>query len=62
VTSGGEALGIFDLDLEALGRRRLFHPYIHEAGERGPFTDARAWRSLTGLSQRVGFMAVADRL
>ena len=55
----GEALGIFDSHvLEAPAGAALFHPYIHEAGERGPFTDARARAQFTGLSQRVGFMGL----
>ena len=56
----GEALGIFDRHvLAAPAGAALFHPYIHEAGERGPFTDARARAQFTGLSQRVGFMGPA---
>ena len=55
----GEALGIFDRHvLEAPAGAALFHPYIHEAGERGPFTDARARAQFAGLSQRVGFMGL----
>ncbi|MEM7025722.1 MAG: FGGY-family carbohydrate kinase [Pseudomonadota bacterium] len=34
----------------------LFHPYIHEAGERGPFIDAAARAMFTGLSTRTGFL------
>ena len=30
----------------------LYHPYISEAGERGPFVDARARANFTGLSSR----------
>ena len=33
----------------------LYHPYISEAGERGPFVDARARASFIGLSARHGF-------
>jgi erythritol kinase (D-erythritol 1-phosphate-forming) len=55
----GEALRIFDARvLEAPPGAALFHPYIHEAGERGPFTDACARAQFTGLSQRVGFIGL----
>lgn len=58
-TTRGEALAVFDSRvLDAPPGAALFHPYIHEAGERGPFTDARARAQFTGLSQRVGFMAL----
>ena len=33
----------------------LFHPYISEAGERGPFIDARARASFIGLATRHGY-------
>lgn len=33
----------------------IFHPYISEAGERGPFVDASAFASLIGLSIGHGF-------
>jgi erythritol kinase len=33
----------------------MFHPYISEAGERGPFVDASARAGLNGLSQRHRF-------
>ena len=33
----------------------LFHPYISQAGERGPFTDPDARASFTGLDQSAGF-------
>jgi erythritol kinase len=42
--------------LEAQPGAALYHPYIHEAGERGPFVDATARAQLTGLSVRVGFL------
>lgn len=41
--------------LEARPAAALYHPYIHEAGERGPFLDANARASFTGLTTRVGF-------
>ena len=34
----------------------LFHPYIHEAGERGPFVDVNARAQFTGLSTRTSFL------
>jgi erythritol kinase len=37
----------------------LYHPYIHEAGERGPFIDAAARAQLIGLSTRAGFTDLA---
>ncbi|MDE2384090.1 MAG: carbohydrate kinase [Alphaproteobacteria bacterium] len=33
----------------------LYHPYISEAGERGPFVDASARASFTGLSSTHGY-------
>ena len=33
----------------------LYHPYISEAGERGPFVNARAKAQFTGLSAKHGF-------
>ena len=41
--------------LEARPGAALFHPYIDQAGERGPFVDANARAQFTGLSQDVGF-------
>ncbi|MGB3417734.1 MAG: FGGY-family carbohydrate kinase [Mesorhizobium sp.] len=40
---------------EAKERPPLFHPYISEAGERGPFVDATARASFLGLSASNGF-------
>ena len=42
--------------LEARPAAALFHPYIHEAGERGPFVEASARAMFTGLSTRTGFV------
>ncbi len=42
--------------LEARAAAALFHPYIHEAGERGPFVDRAARAMFTGLSTRTGFI------
>ncbi|MHA6262298.1 FGGY family carbohydrate kinase [Arenibacterium sp. CAU 1754] len=47
-----------DLDAQVMGARpgaALFHPYISAAGERGPFTNASARASLTGLDLRTGW-------
>ena len=50
------ALAAFDAEvLRAPAGQALFHPYIHEAGERGPFVNAQARAQFTGLSSRVGF-------
>ncbi len=55
----GEALAAFDARvLEASPGAALYHPYIHEAGERGPFIDGAARAQFTGLSQRVGFLGL----
>ena len=42
--------------IEAKPAAALFHPYIHEAGERGPFVDVNARAQFTGLSTRTGFL------
>ena len=42
--------------LEARPCGALYHPYIHEAGERGPFIDAMARAQLVGLSTRTRFV------
>ncbi|MFO1066981.1 MAG: FGGY-family carbohydrate kinase [Geminicoccaceae bacterium] len=39
--------------------RVLYHPYIHEAGERGPFVDAHARAQFLGLSTRAGLADLA---
>ena len=60
----GDLLGVAAPDLVAridvwLARSTpgalLYHPYISEAGERGPFVDAHARASLLGLSSRHGY-------
>ncbi|MEA2782970.1 MAG: hypothetical protein QOK29_4514 [Rhodospirillaceae bacterium] len=54
-----EALAIFDAEvLQAPPGAALFHPYIHEAGERGPFVNAHARAQFTGLSSHVGFVGL----
>ena len=51
------ALGALDgRVLEGRAAASLFHPYIHEAGERGPFVDVAARAMFTGLSTRTGFV------
>lgn len=44
----------------------MYHPYISEAGERGPFVDSNASASFLGLTSQNGFadlmMAVVDSL
>jgi erythritol kinase len=42
--------------LEAQSEAILYHPYIHEAGERGPFVNAEARGQFLGLSTRTGFI------
>jgi erythritol kinase (D-erythritol 1-phosphate-forming) len=37
----------------------LFHPFIHAAGERGPFVAPNARAQLIGLSREVGFLDLA---
>jgi erythritol kinase (D-erythritol 1-phosphate-forming) len=50
------ALAVFDAEvLKAPAAAALFHPYIQEAGERGPFVNVQARAQFTGLSSRVGF-------
>jgi len=34
----------------------IFHPYIHEAGERGPFVDVNARAGFVGLSTQTSFV------
>ncbi len=42
--------------LDARAAAVLYHPYIHEAGERGPFVDVNARAQFTGLSTRTTFL------
>ena len=42
--------------LEARPAAALYHPYIHEAGERGPFVDVNARAQFIGLSMRTSFL------
>jgi len=52
-----EALAALDSRvLEAQTDFILYHPYIHEAGERGPFVNAEARAQFLGLSTRTGFI------
>lgn len=41
--------------LERPGGRLLYHPYISQAGERGPFLDAGARAQFTGLEAGMGY-------
>lgn len=51
-----EALRAFDARvLEADPRLEIYHPYILEAGERGPFTNANARAQFIGLSHQTRF-------
>lgn len=51
-----EALTAFDaLVLGAQPQAEIYHPYIHAAGERGPFVDAYARAQFIGLTNRTGF-------
>jgi erythritol kinase len=55
-TGRREALAAFDAQVpNARPGAALFHPYIHEAGERGPFMNALARAQLSGLSSGTGF-------
>lgn len=55
-----------DQILSARPGAAIFHPYISEAGERGPFSDPFARASFTGLSMQTGWgdilRAVCDGL
>ena len=42
--------------LEARPAAAIYHPYIHEAGERGPFVDVNARAQFIGLSMRTSFL------
>jgi erythritol kinase len=42
--------------LDAKPGVEIYHPYIHEAGERGPFFSADARAQMIGLSHRTGFI------
>ncbi|SNB74849.1 erythritol kinase (L-erythritol 4-phosphate-forming) [Arboricoccus pini] len=48
-------LGLLDASVAASRpASAIYHPYIHAAGERGPFLDSRARAMLTGLTMEVG--------
>ncbi|WP_027133261.1 FGGY-family carbohydrate kinase [Geminicoccus roseus] len=52
-----EALPLLDAQvLEARPGAAIWHPYIHTAGERGPFVDANARAMMSGLDQNVRFL------
>ena len=42
--------------LNAQAGAALYHPYIHESGERGPFVDVNARAQFLGLSTKTGFL------
>ena len=42
--------------LEANPNSEIYHPYILEAGERGPFTNANARAQFIGLTHRTSFV------
>jgi erythritol kinase len=48
-------LGLEDSLLTAKPSGVIYHPYITEAGERGPFLDRHARAQFTGLSQQTSF-------
>ena len=41
--------------LDATPKLEIYHPYILDAGERGPFTNANARAQFIGLTHRTGF-------
>ncbi|MGE0239424.1 MAG: FGGY family carbohydrate kinase [Parvibaculaceae bacterium] len=47
--------GLDDKILTRPGGRLLYHPYISQAGERGPFLDAAARAQFTGLEAGMGY-------
>jgi erythritol kinase len=52
-----EALKALDARvLEAKPKSELYHPYILEAGERGPFTNANARAQFIGLTHQTSFV------
>jgi erythritol kinase len=59
-TSRKAALPLIDARiLDARPGAALFHPFIHAAGERGPFVAPSARAQFTGLSQEIGFLDLA---
>ena len=62
MSEGGQQISYSDLIpridawfAESRPTNLLYHPYISEAGERGPFVNAHARAGFTGLSTRHGF-------
>ncbi|MBM7069402.1 FGGY-family carbohydrate kinase [Actibacterium sp. 188UL27-1] len=47
--------GLDDHVMAARPGAAIYHPYIQQAGERGPFVNAQARASLTGLDQTTGW-------
>jgi erythritol kinase (D-erythritol 1-phosphate-forming) len=59
-TSRKAALGVVDAHIMAARPgAALFHPYIHTAGERGPFVAPQARAQFTGLAHDQGFFELA---
>jgi erythritol kinase len=59
-TSRKAALGVVDAQiLAACPGAALFHPFIHTAGERGPFVAPHARAQFTGLAHDQGFFELA---
>jgi erythritol kinase len=50
--------GLDDKILAEPAGRVMFHPYISQAGERGPFLEPTARATFTGLQQGMGFNAL----
>jgi erythritol kinase (D-erythritol 1-phosphate-forming) len=50
--------GLDDKILAEAPGRVMFHPYISQAGERGPFLEPSARATFTGLEQGMGFAAL----
>lgn len=52
-----DALKVFDARvLDAKPRLEIYHPYILDAGERGPFTNANARAQFIGLTHQTNFV------
>jgi erythritol kinase (D-erythritol 1-phosphate-forming) len=61
VTTSRQALlfGLDDKVLAAAPGQAIYHPYIFEAGERGPFLDPNARAQFSGLSTKTSFAGLA---
>jgi erythritol kinase len=56
VTRKDALLALDSRVLDAKPAVEIYHPYIHEAGERGPFFNADARAQFIGLSQKTSFI------